>query len=119
MKITQADIHFAELAAFKQRFPTLRAKLKPKSRWSLTYQVPPYAAIHSAVGAHAGLSGYGASSYKYRTYWHNMIQFIRGRDKRGEQWRGHQHWGNGGAGTEEYVTIMGRISRRLRKAETR
>lgn len=113
MNPTLADLRFAEYQALVKMWPGLIHSINAQKMT----KVRPVN-VHEAINAHAKLPYGGGSSRQYATRWNNTVHIIRGRIKRNEPWRGWRHWCAGPFYTE-YVTIMGRISRRLRKAENR
>ena len=125
MRLTLADIEFAKEESARRKFPTLQDKYNAQQkahRLILFAPERPRRTIHDVINGHARpLTGpfLGINrKLKKRYVWNNTLWIIRERMKRGEAWRGRAYWSPGG-GSEEHITLMGRVSRRLRKAEGR
>lgn len=124
MRVTQADIRFAELVAFERAWPTLwpkyladRQKQAPR-RTMYGLQKPDRTKdLHQAINERGGLSGFGSAGRKYRTTWPNLLVFIGPRGTHKKDWRDYRVWQH--STSYDYLTCAGRLSRRLRKAEGR
>ena len=116
MKLTRADLELAREYAFRKAWPTLPSKLVV-SKYAATFKPKPFAGIHAAVNAHGGLSGFGTASRKYHTSWHNLLVFIGPRGTHKNDWRDYRVWQH--STSYDYLTCVGRLSRKLRKAELR
>lgn len=104
MRITHNDIAFAERKAYKRMFPAGFEKYLGLQQTHTTSVL-----IHSVINGHVEKLTHS------RYMWANTLRIIKGRTKRGEEWIDIKTWFPGSPSSNEHITLVKRIVRRMRR----
>lgn len=117
MKVSQADIQYAEQRAFEKLFPNglwAHRKLgRPNSIWSITPESSKralYVSLHLAINHRAGYSQLDGTT-KRRYIWGNTLSIIRSKQRHDGEWRSL-----GESSQLEHAVLARRIIRGLNHA---